>query len=210
MNYNVVNPNTYITIDKKKNVNSFWEKIFVDVYIAGYDDDVLDVLNANAYDDVVNSNSGLISTEIGNHYIARDGSGYIVPQTYIMTDDGKMYIGRKDLTSVSSIIQLAAVDDVNIGSDSVEQVDEYEVPVGTMYRVDFSANKQYREEYIQYGIGDFREAQENPEDNMVKIENLRGTNPKTGLFYTVAPFVVVICVAALGILIIKKLSKDDD
>ena len=167
MNYNVVNPNTYITIDKKKNVNSFWEKIFVDVYIAGYDDDVFDVLDANAYDDVVNSHSGLISTEIGNHYIARDGSGYIVPQTYIMTDDGKMYIGRKDLTSVSSIIQLAAVDDVNIGSDSVEQVDEYEVPVGTMYRVDFSANKQYREEYIQYVIGDFREAQENPEDNMI-------------------------------------------
>lgn len=194
---NTQNPSTCITIDKKKNVNSFMERVYVDLYIDSYENDSYDVSDGNAL------------TEIGDHYVARTEKGNIIPQTYQLSNDGKIIIGKKCTESVAMVTRIAANEGVNnLGVSSTNN--GYEIPAGTRYRAEISAEKKYRESYDIDSEGEYRIASENEEENEIIITNVTGSNPKTGVFYTVAPFVIVIVLAILGIVIIKSMSSKDD
>ena len=203
INININNPNTYITIDKKKNVNSFWEQVYVDVYIDSYENERYTVANGNVLDSS--------SAKIGNHYVARTEKQNIIPQTYKMANDGKVIIGQKTMGAVSSILKIASTNEIKkINVSKENDTDNFEIPAGTKYKVEFSAEKRYREDYDIQGGGEFRVAKENAEENEVKISNVTSGNPKTGVFYTIIPFVIVIALAVVGIIIIKKMSVKSD
>ena len=219
VNINIVNPNTSITVDKKWAVNSFLEKVYVNVFIDSYSSEKYTVLDGNALDEYLNSNTNS-SIKIGDHLVVRNENNQIVPQTYKLSKDGKIIIGRKEPAFVvGKITQLATTGDISsLGLPYQTDVnykdnqDNLEIPVGTKYKVNFSDEKRYREEYFfEVGGGDFSEAAADPESNLAVVVNLTEKNPKTGIFYNVAPFIIVIVIAIVGIIIIKKTSfKEDD
>lgn len=204
INININNPNTYITVDKKKNVNSFWEQVYVDVYIDSYENERYTVVNGNSDDKS--------SSKIGDHYVVRTQKHNIIPQTYKMANDGKVIIGKKSASRVSSILKIASTNGLEkTNVTKTNEVEKFEIPAGTKYKVEFSAEKHYREDYDIEGGGEFRVAREDAEENEVKISNITSGNPKTGVFFTIIPFVIVIGLAVIGVIIIKKTSiKDTD
>ncbi|MBQ3408641.1 MAG: hypothetical protein IJH12_05520 [Clostridia bacterium] len=208
ININIKNPNTSITIEKIKEKNSFWEKVYVDLYIDSYENEKYTVLDGNALDESINSQTESSSVKIGNHYVVRDENG-IIPQTYKIADDGTVIIGRKYISPIASICKIASITmPENLG---ISKQDEYEIPVGTKYKAVLSSGKQYKEKYEIDTEGEIRITKPNPDDNKVIIRNLTGSNPKTGIFYTVVPFVIILVIATVGVIVIKKTSyKNDD
>lgn len=176
ININVNNPNTSIRIKKPRNINTFDEDVYVDVYIDSYENDIYTLINGNE------TNNSFIKR--GNHYVVKSENGYIIPQAYKIENDNIVIIGKND----------------NI----------FEIPVGTKYKVTLSNEKNYKEKYSLDGGDEYRVAIENEEENEVKIISTTNRNPKTGLFYNIIPFVIVIAIAIIGIFIIKRLSVKSD
>lgn len=199
INLSIKNPNTAIEIDKNKNVNSFWEQVYVDVFIDSYENESYTVIDGNSLE------------KMGNHYAVRTEKGNIIPQTYKLANDGIIIIGRKSGTSVGNMLKIASINGFkNLKIAKNENTDIFEIPVGTKYKAEFSAEKQYRENYDMDGGGEFRVSKENVKDNLVKISNLTTKNPKTGVFYNIMPFAIVIVLAVIGIIVIKKLSVKNE
>ena len=207
LNIDVLNPNTSITVDKVFNPNSFLERVYLDVYIDSYKDDIYTVLDGNSEN---------LNSKIGEFVVVRDENGNIIPQICKFIKGGKIIIGKRDdiiAGIAASVATEGDISDLGLSADDLEKLESVlEIPAGTKYKVSFSSGKKYREEYaFEGGGGEFVEAGANPEINEVVLVNVTETNPKTGIFYSVAPFVIVITIAIAGIIIIKRTSyKDDD
>lgn len=206
LNIDILNPNTSITVDKIFNPNSFLEKIYLDVFIDSYKDDIYTVLDGN---------SDNLNSKIGDFIVVRDENGNIIPQICKLLRGGKIIIGKRDNMISGIAAKLATEGDIsNLGlsAEDMEKIESVlEIPAGTRYKVSFSSGKKYREEYaFEGGGGEFVEAGVEPESNEVVLVNVTETNPKTGIFYNVVPFIIVIGLAIIGIIIIKKTSYSDD
>ena len=181
VNINIKNPNTFLAIKHTKENNSILENVYIDLIIDSYERETYSIIDGNLYDEKVD-NSKL---RIGNHIVFKSNDSF-VNQTYKLTNGGKVLIG------------LSGLDDV------------YQIPVGTKYRAVATDNKKYREKYDISGIDNVRVAGVTPDSNEIIITNSTQSNPYTGIFYKVGPFVIVIIVAIVGIILLKKMSLKDE
>lgn len=157
--------------------------------VNAFNEDVYVDVYIDSYDnDIYTLMNGNITNNsffrMGNHYVLKNNNGYIIPQAYKIENDNIIIIGKNN--------------------------DTFEIPVGTKYKVALSNDKNYKEKYSLDGGEDYRVAIEDEEENEVKIISITNSNPKTGLFYNIIPFIIVIFVAIIGIIIIKKISVKTD
>lgn len=183
MNINLQNANTFITLEQLHEKNGIDENFYVDLIIDSYNNELYSVLDGNEYDKEILSGEDGTGAKIGSHIIIKDGSS-IVNQTYRLTNGGKILIGQGN--------------------------GQYQIPVGTKYKILATNNKNYREKYELSENGDYRMADIDSDENMVTVTNITKSNPHTGLYYTIIPFVILIITSGVGIIIIKKLSIKKD
>lgn len=182
MNISLQNANTAITLEQLLEKDGINENFYLDVIIDGYNNELYSVVDGNQYDKELEAGRDGSNAKIGNHVIINDGEN-IVNQTYRLTNGGKILIGQGN--------------------------GQYQIPVGTRYKIVATDNKNYREKYELSDDGEFRVAVADTGENMVTITNVSKGKPNTGLYYTIIPFILLLVAAGAGIVIMKKLSIKD-
>lgn len=209
ININLKNPNTYITLEHIKDKDSFLENVYIDLVIDSYDNELYTVVDGNLYDSALNKEDKDYSKlKIGNHYVIRQDNEIVV-QTYQLTNGGKVYVGRNYTGLLAFTKPKFSLFPIVYASE-IDENDIYQIPVGTKYKATLTKGKKYREAYEVSGSDDSRVAEIDSSSNRILIKNVTKGNPKTGLFYTIIPFVIVICIAVVGIILLKKMKIKDN